>query len=212
MNGSHSVVDGVNEVVARIPSRLPQSHRYVIALAGPPAAGKSTLAEALVDKLDGRAALVGMDAFHLDDSILEARGHRTRKGAPHTFDAMAYGNTIRFLRDNPNVETTAPVFDRTSELSRNCATVITEQHEIIVTEGNYLLLNAEPWQSLRPLFDLTVWVDTPLSVLSERLDDRWRSLGLLDHEVRAKAEYNDLPNARLVQEHSSPGMVLIRSG
>ncbi|NNC80513.1 MAG: nucleoside/nucleotide kinase family protein [Acidimicrobiales bacterium] len=189
-------------MIEQIPLELPDDHRFVIAIAGPPAAGKSTLASALVKELDPRAGLLGMDGFHFDNVILDERGHRARKGAPHTFDVVSYSNTLRVIRDEPGIEMAVPVYDRDLGLSRNCASVIGPANEVLVTEGNYLLLDKEPWSELLPLFDLTVWIDLPLSVVERRINERWRTAAMDPEEVRRRTDENDIPNARLVQAHS----------
>ena len=136
------------QIREQIPSPLPVDRRYVVAIAGPPAAGKSTLASELVDLLSGRAALLGMDAFHFDDHILSQRGLLSRKGSPRTFDVVSYARALRALRMEPDIEVAVPVFDRELELSRNCAALVDARHEIVVTEGNYLLLDEDPWSCL----------------------------------------------------------------
>jgi len=203
------------ELVALIPTTpdaANASHRFVVAIAGPPAAGKSTLAAALDDALGERAGQLQMDAFHFDNGILEARGHRSRKGAPHTFDVAAYHLQLDALRNNPDLTMSVPRFDRALELSRNCAAVISANQQVLITEGNYLLLDDEPWLALRPLFDLTVWIDAPLDVIEARIIDRWHEHGLSDADARHRAESNDLPNARQVVANSSPADHTIETG
>jgi pantothenate kinase len=192
----------VAAIIEQIPSELPEDHRFVVAIAGPPAAGKSTLATALVKELGPRAGLLAMDGFHFDNVILDERGHRARKGAPHTFDVASFSNTLRFIRDEPTIEVAAPVYDRDLGLSRNCASIVRPAHEILVTEGNYLLLDEEPWSELLPLFDLTVWIDVPLTVVEQRIEDRWRTAAMDTEEVRRRTDENDIPNARLVHAGS----------
>jgi len=199
----------VAAIVERIPAELPQDHRFVVAIAGPPAAGKSTLSAALVAELGASAGLLGMDGFHLDNAILDERGHRPRKGAPFTFDVASYRNTLRALRNEPAIEMTVPVYDRTLGLARNCASVVGADHHILVTEGNYLLLDHEPWSSLLALFDLTVWIDAPIGLVEERIGHRWRTAELDAEEIRRRTEENDVPNARLVHDASIAADVVV---
>ncbi len=196
--------EAIAKVLGALPSELPKDHRFVIALAGPPAAGKTTLAAALVDALDNTAGLLAMDGFHFDDSILASRGHLPRKGAPHTFDVASYAMTLRTVRDSPGIEQSVPVFDRDLELSRNCASLVSSSHRILVTEGNYLLLRDAPWEPLRELFDLTVWLNVPLETIEKRTYERWSSAGFPAEEIRRRAEENDLPNARAIIGNSGP--------
>lgn len=183
--------------------------RLVIAIAGSPAAGKSTLTDRLRAELSPRAGVLGLDAFHFDNAILEARGDLARKGAPHTFDVASYSHLLRLLRAEANTEIAVPVFDRTLELTRNCAELITADHSIVITEGNYLLLDSEPWTGLADLFDLTIWIECELDEIERRILRRWADHGFDDAETHARAERNDLPNARHVIAHSHPAMITV---
>ena len=182
--------------------------RFIAALAGPPGAGKSTLAEAVVSALGADARVVPMDGFHYDDAILNAWGMRSRKGAPETFDVAGYGHLLRRLRDEDQVA--IPVFDRSLELSRGSADLVTRDHRILVTEGNYLLLNESPWTDLAELYDLTVMIDVPESELDRRLLDRWAFYGKTPKEARAWIDGNDMPNIRRVTRGSRPADFTIR--
>ncbi|WP_172294205.1 AAA family ATPase [Pseudoruegeria sp. HB172150] len=178
--------------------------RSVTAVAGAPGAGKSTLAEALVERLNrddpGSAAVFPMDGYHFDDMVLEARGWRPRKGAPHTFDVGGYAHMLRRLRENAEAEVAVPVFDRSIEIARAGARIIPSTVRYVVTEGNYLLLDQAPWDGLAALFDTTVFVDVPEAELERRLLGRWAALS--GDALREKMEGNDLPNMRLVLAQS----------
>jgi pantothenate kinase len=191
------------EVVERIATRIlalpPASVRLRVGIAGPPGAGKSTLAEALVARLNGEsdfAALVPMDGFHLDNAVLDARGLRHRKGAPETFDAVGFIHTVRRLAAEPEVA--VPVFDRTRDLSVAAARVIGPETRVVIIEGNYLLMKESPWYSLHGLWDLGVYLDVPEDDLEDRLIRRWLTHGLDYADARQRARMNDLPNARRV--------------
>ena len=191
------------------------SGRHLIGLAGAPASGKSTLAEGLVEGLNaarpGRAALLPMDGFHFDDRVLEARGHRARKGAPHTFDVSGLRHTILRLRARDEAEVAIPLFDRSIEIARAAAAIIPQAVEVVVVEGNYLLLDAPPWAGLRALFDLTVALDVPEESLRARLIARWEGYGLSPAQIRSKLEDNDLPNGRLVKAASARADLILYS-
>lgn len=176
--------------------------RAIVAIAGPPGAGKSTLAEALAARLPGMAAVLPMDGFHFDDLHLVPVGLRPRKGAPETFDVGGLAHVLRRLRARDEEFVAVPVFDREIEIARAGARLIPAALPVVIVEGNYLLLARPPWAALRPLFDLAVLVDVPNGTLRARLSARWRDLGLDPAAVRAKVEGNDLPNGRLVMDES----------
>jgi pantothenate kinase len=180
------------------------SRRIVIALAGPPASGKSTLAERIAVRLSDHepdsAAVVPMDGFHYDDIVLVARGLRPRKGAPETFDCAGFAHLLSRLAANTEDEIAIPVFDRSIEISRGGARIIPRSVKYIVTEGNYLLLGREPWSRLRHLFDVTVFLDVEEGELRKRLLSRWKDLSPAD--LDAKIEGNDMINAETVLKES----------
>ena len=189
--------------------------RSVTALAGPPAAGKSTLAERIAAALNqrdpGSAAVLQMDGYHLDDWILVPRGLRPRKGAPETFDVAGFAAILRRLKANTEAEIFVPVFDRSLEIARAGARSIPASVRHLIVEGNYLLLDQDPWRDLAPLFDTTAFISVSLETLRDRLTERWHSHGLTEAEVQAKVSGNDLLNARLVLERSRPAEFTIGS-
>jgi pantothenate kinase len=203
----------VEDLAGRVLERVGDD-RIVIAIAGAPGAGKSTLAEALVEQLNraqtGIAALLPMDGYHYDDLYLVPAGLRPRKGAPETFDVAGYAHMLRRLRRNDETAVAVPVFDRELEIARAGARLIGQDAAVVVTEGNYLLLDQAPWSDLAPLFDLTVFVDVPEAELERRLIDRWLTHGHDPQAAQEKALGNDIPNARLVARASRPADITIR--
>ena len=184
----------IAHIAATIFKRAGKQRRFVVAIAGPPGAGKSTLSQRLHDLLpEGSAAVVPMDGFHFDDRILESRGLRLRKGAPETFDYAGFEALLKRIRAvEPDIA--IPVFDRTMELSRAAAATIPASVKFVLVEGNYLVLDEPPWSGLAPLFDLTLFIDVPRAELDRRLMQRWREHGKSDAEARAWVDSNDLPN------------------
>ncbi len=199
--------DRIGDLARDILARAAGRRRYVFAVAGAPGSGKSTLAGALIAALEaeapGAAALMPMDGFHYDDAVLEARGLRPRKGAPQTFDVDGLAVALDRVRaaDRP---VAVPVFDRALEISRAGAAIILPGQPVIVIEGNYLLLRDPPWDALASRFDRTLFVEAAEDELERRLVARWLDHGLGPEAARAKAEGNDLPNARLVAARSRP--------
>lgn len=191
-----------------IADRAADGQRVMVGIVGAPGAGKSTLAEKLCDRLNRDiagepASVVPMDGYHFDDEILKARGTLSRKGAPHTFDAAGFYHLLTRLRAN-EAEVALPVFDRTQELSRAGARIVTPAQTILLVEGNYLLLKQDPWARLKPLFDLTVFLAPSLAELERRLIQRWLDHGFAPDAAEKKARSNDIPNAELVMRDSAP--------
>jgi pantothenate kinase len=191
-----------------IASRAAQTERrFISALAGPPAAGKSTLAAKLAALLGAGAKVVPMDGFHYDDAVLNARGMRNRKGAPDTFDAQGFFHLLRRLKVEDEVA--IPLFDRALEISRAGADIVGPADKILIVEGNYLLLNEAPWPDALPLYDLTIWIDVPETALVARLMSRWTGYGKSQAEAQVWIEGNDLPNIRRVVAGSGRADVVL---
>lgn len=184
-------------------------HRYMIGIVGAPGAGKSTLAHFLTKELGSSAALVPMDGFHLANSVLEDLGRRNRKGAPDTFDASGYVSLLRRLREDDSDIVYAPMFDRDIEESIGSALPIDPRVPLIITEGNYLLLDEHPWNVIPELLD-EIWYLTPDDALrQERLIDRHIAFGKEPQAAREWALGTDENNARVIQASSPRADVLI---
>lgn len=183
--------------------RAAEHSRFIVAIAGPPGAGKSTLADALRDALIERgetAEILPMDGFHMDNGILQQRGLLARKGAPETFDVRGFLDIVTAVR-KADQEVLVPVFDRSRELAIASARAIVPETRFILAEGNYLLLNEAPWTRLETSFDFSVFVGPTVEVLEQRLRDRWIGYGLDEAGISAKLYENDLPNGKRVVQN-----------
>ena len=195
-----------NELLAILSYNLDKTdkNRYFIALSGPPASGKSTISEKIIQDLNSKgyqASVLQMDGFHLDDQILKDRNLISKKGAPETFDVRGLISFLSRLQNEPEV--IVPIFDRSLELSRSSATIISKETKVIVVEGNYLLLKSKPWDNLQKFFDVSVMISCEEKVLEKRLLDRWKSFNLSKEDTYQKVYQNDLPNGLNVLNNSS---------
>ncbi|MET8586671.1 nucleoside/nucleotide kinase family protein [Streptomyces collinus] len=153
-----------DDLLLRARALAGDGRRAILGIAGGPGAGKTTLAERLVDALNGDgppwAAHVPMDGFHLADAELDRLGRRDRKGAPDTFDAAGYAALLRRLREETGEETGevvyAPGFERVLEQPLAGAIPVPPAARLVVTEGNYLLLERGSWTRVRSCLD-EVW-------------------------------------------------------
>ncbi|MDJ1009320.1 MAG: nucleoside triphosphate hydrolase [Paracoccaceae bacterium] len=204
--------EGTEELLDRL-SALPVGKRSLVAIAGAPGSGKSTIADALAVRLNqrdaNRAAVLPMDGYHFDDKILVAMGRLSRKGAPDTFDVGGLVQMLRRLKANTEDAVAVPVFDRELEISRGAARLIPQTTDIIIVEGNYLLSRERPWSALGSSFDLSVFLCVPEAMLRARLVERWLSHGHTECEAAERAERNDLPNGRYVREKSADADVIL---
>ena len=178
-------------------------NRYFIALSGPPASGKSTISENLVKDLSAKgynSSILQMDGFHYDDLILKERKLLSKKGAPETFDVMGLINFVSRLHNEDEV--VIPIFDRSLELSRSSAVIISKNTKVIIVEGNYVLLNSYPWCELHKFFNTTVMINCEKKILENRLIERWKNFNLPKKEIDEKVYKNDLPNGVNVLKNS----------
>jgi pantothenate kinase len=174
--------------------------RALLGIAGEPGAGKSTLAETLRAALvtgGVPTALVGMDGFHLANSALEERGLLEVKGAPETFDVDGYLALLRRLREPADRVVWAPEFRREIEDAVAAVVPVGPEVRLVITEGNYLLLDG-PWRGVRDLLDECWLVTVPPELRRHRLAARHQFYGRPEAAAWQRTLGSDERNARIV--------------
>ena len=187
-------VDAAGRVLDELVAALPRP--VLLGLSGSPGAGKSTLAGHLAGSAG--AVVVPMDGFHLADVELRRRGLADRKGAPETFDADGYAALLARVRARSGV-VMAPAFDRDLEQPLAGALPVAPDAPLVVTEGNYLLLDRPGWREARALLDAVWHVRVDDALREERLVARHVRFGRTPPAAREWAERVDGPNAALVE-------------
>ena len=189
---------GFADLVARASALAAAPGTAVLGITGSPGSGKTTLAVALAAAVDG-AAHVPMDGFHLADVALTALGRLAAKGAEDTFDVGGYIALLRRLRAGDEPVVYAPAFERDLEQPLAGAIAVPGSARLVVTEGNYLLLEGGRWPEAAALLD-EVWFCAPdPAVRMHRLTERHIAFGKPPQVAAAWIAAVDDPNAALVE-------------
>ena len=199
MNGS-PLPDLPESARIRVRDLIKRSGRTLLGLVGPPGAGKSTLAAALLAEFADVAQGLPMDGFHLANVELERLGRRGRKGAPDTFDGAGYVALLRRLLVQADDEVVyAPEYRREIEEPIAGAIPIHARTQLVITEGNYLLLDDGAWAQVAGLLDEVWYVDVDDAVRLRRLTQRHQQFGRSAEDAAAWVAGTDEPNARLIE-------------
>ena len=189
---------------ARVERLLGSGRRTLLGLAGPPGAGKSTLAEALLESYADGVQVVPMDGFHLANAELQRLGRAARKGAPDTFDSAGYVELLRRLRRQGEATTHgaavvyAPAFRRDIEEPLAGAIPVFAHTRLIITEGNYLLCEDAGWAPVAALLDECWYLDGDEPLRRARLVRRHQDFGRSASQASDWVAHTDEPNARLI--------------
>jgi pantothenate kinase len=182
----------------RIEALLNRQRRVILGITGPPGAGKSTVATSIVAEFDG-AVNLPMDGFHLADVELERLGRLHRKGAIDTFDGHGYLALLQRIGAQPSHVIYAPAFDRDIEQPIAGSIPVFPEARLVVTEGNYLLDDDEPWPSVRALLTEVWFIDVPRDERHRRLVARHVEFGKSPDEAEAWVRSVDEANADRIE-------------
>jgi pantothenate kinase len=173
--------------------------RRILGIAGPPGAGKSTLAAYLAEQLGPQSIVVPMDGYHLADVELRRLGRTERKGAPDTFDPGGFVALLRRLREPTGEVVYAPGFERAIEQPIAGSIPVDPTISLIITEGNYLLHDDGLWRGVRPQLDECWWIDLDGQPRRQRLIERHRQFGKSRTTAQRWVDGSDEVNARAVR-------------
>ncbi|MEY8117503.1 MULTISPECIES: nucleoside/nucleotide kinase family protein [unclassified Falsihalocynthiibacter] len=176
-----------------------KGRRRLVALAGAPASGKSTLAQDLADRMTAAGCdtrVLPMDGFHLGNTQLHAQGNFAQKGAPQTFDVRGF--LMLVARIQTEDEVFYPIFDRTLDAAIAAEGRVDKACDTVIVEGNYLLFDAQDWRDLVAFWDISLRLKVSRDILQQRLLERWLGQGLSPAAALIRAQGNDLVNADLI--------------
>ena len=199
----------IPELVALARSLMVPGERRILGVTGAPGAGKSTLTAALTAAIP-EAALVPMDGFHLANAELMRLGRRDSKGAPDTFDADGYAALLGRLRQPEGQTIYAPLFDRQLEESIGSALPVSPEAPLIITEGNYLLLETGDWEKVGAAIDQVWFLEVPDDLRLPRLLRRHQEFGKSAEFAAQWVQGVDEGNARLIEATRSRADLVVQ--
>ena len=200
----------MDELIASADRIAAIGQRRILGIVGTPGAGKSTIAAHLADALGDKAALVPMDGYHLANEVLIELGRRDRKGAPDTFDAYGYVALLqRLTHQAPDEIVYAPKFHREIEEPIGSEIPVNPEVPLVITEGNYLLLDAAPWNRIRPMLHETWFLEPNEELRMQRLIDRHIAFGKSPQDAKAWSEGSDEQNAEVIRASAANADLIV---
>jgi pantothenate kinase len=198
-----ATLKSLEELLAKVNALLDSSSgRVIIGVVGKPGAGKSTITDYIMKNIKIQAALVPMDGYHLSNKVLIELGRSERKGAPDTFDAKGFTSLLQRIRNNVDEDIYFPVFHREFEESYAAEGVVGARTRLVLTEGNYLLVDDENWDGIRPLLNESWYLAPDDSIRQQRLIARHMKYGKTKEEAEFWSLGSDEANAQVVAASS----------
>jgi pantothenate kinase len=206
---AQQLIDDASALLESIRGVHERGQRRLVGVTGPPGAGKTHLATFLGRSIaEAVVGIVPMDGFHLANEVLELAGTRQHKGRPDTFDVAGFINLLDRLRRRETGTIYAPRFRREIEEPIAGSIAIDNEADLVIVEGNYLLLDEAPWDAIAPRLDATYYLDTPEAIRAERLLARHRQT--YGNRAREWIDRVDRPNAVMVETTRPRADFLVR--
>ena len=195
-------ISSLEELLIEVKNLLTRSERRIIVgIVGEPGAGKSTVTDFIFQNLENEsAALLPMDGFHYSNQVLKRLGRTDRKGAPDTFDASGFTALLSRIKSEPHVDIYFPIFHRDIEESIAAEGVIPAGTKLIITEGNYLLLQSNGFAGIKPLLDESWYLQIDSQLRQSRLIERHQRFGKDPAAAKAWALGSDEQNGVIIRE------------
>jgi pantothenate kinase len=209
MESGANVIELTVDAAIERASSLAATGRALLGIVGCPGAGKSTLSDAITARVPS-SVVVPMDGFHMLNEDLVRLGRRDRKGAPDTFDAAAYVALLDRVRRQSSEVVTAPRYDRAASAPVPDAIAVAPDVALVITEGNYLLVDESPWTAVPPLLDEVWFVEVDDATRVPRLIARHIEFGKSADEAREWVLRSDEANAKVVAATRDRADVVVR--
>ncbi len=184
--------------------------RRILGITGEPGSGKSTLSAAVADALGPAVSVVPMDGFHLADAALGELA--MWKGRIDTFDGWGYLTLLRRLRQETSHVVFAPAFERDLEQPVAGSIAVGPGCGLVITEGNYLLHDDEPWSLVADELDEAWFCELDPVVRRTRLIERHVEFGKSGEAAHAWVARVDDANATLVRRGRAHANVVALTG
>lgn len=189
----------IDACLEKLQAGVANGRRFILGIVGQPGSGKSTLAQTLMAAFPGTASVLPMDGFHLANNELDRLERANRKGAEDTFDSGGYVALLKRLRDQAADEIVyAPEFRREIDEPIANAIAIQPETQLVITEGNYLLLDRGHWRKVQRMLDESWYLEIDTDLRQQRLIARHMQFGRDFSTAQAWVHQTDEPNARLI--------------